>query len=139
MKTPRIILDADVLSSAFKSSKGLSYKILSLVSQEKFIHLTSVPVHYVYEDIILRELKKINLAGDTVHKILNSLYLKSKSVQLNQLWLPVMKNPRDDLILETAVLGNCDFIITYHPKEYSLAKGNYPLAITPEECLKKRV
>ena len=38
--------------------------------------------------------------------------------EIHYLWRPVLRDPDDDLILEVAVAGGCDSIVTFNIKDF---------------------
>ncbi|MCF6157739.1 MAG: PIN domain-containing protein [wastewater metagenome] len=51
------------------------------------------------------------------------------------LWRPVLKDQKDDMILELAVAGNCDYIVTYNSKHFKGLEQFKPEPITPKEFI----
>ncbi len=47
-----------------------------------------------------------------------------------------VKDPKDDMLLELAVAGNCGYIITYNIKGFAAVNKFRPKAITPNKLLK---
>lgn len=54
------------------------------------------------------------------------------------LWRPVLKDQKDDMILELAVAGNCDYIVTHNINQFiSSAAAEKIAAIMTVDYLKK--
>jgi predicted nucleic acid-binding protein len=50
MALQKIVIDTNILISAILSSKGASFKLLSLIGTQRFKHDLSVPLMIEYED-----------------------------------------------------------------------------------------
>ena len=51
------------------------------------------------------------------------------------LWRPVLSDPGDDHVLEAAVAGGCDGILTYNQRDFAGAERFGVRVITPKEFL----
>ena len=118
MKKPRVVIDTNVVVSALRSRRGASYKLLLLVDSGKFETCLSVPVFLEYEDVCKRLLDQIALAERDVDDVLDYLCRHSEPVSIYFLWRPLLKDPKDDMLLELAVAANCDYIVTYNAKDF---------------------
>ena len=129
--TTQIILDTNVLVAAFKSSRGTSYQLLSLVNSGKFQLNVSTPLVAEYEEVLRRETPYIN-ATDVVD-YLCSIANRHK---IFFLWRPVLKDPDDDFILELAVKCNA-IIVTWNTKDFKKAVRFGINVVTPKEYLQQ--
>jgi len=127
----QIILDTNVLVAAFKSSRGTSYRLLSLVDTGKFQLNVSTPLVAEYEEILRRETPYIN-ATDVVD-YLCSIANRHK---IFFLWRPVLKDPDDDFILELAVKCNA-IIVTWNIRDFKKAARFSINVMTPKEYLQQ--
>ncbi len=129
--TPQIILDTNVLVTAFKSSRGASYRLLSLIDSGKFQLNVSTPLLAEYEEILRRETPNI-IATDVVD-YLCSIANRHK---IFFLWRPVLKDPDDDFILELAVKCNA-IIVTWNTKDFKKAARFGIIVMTPKDFLQQ--
>lgn len=127
----QIILDTNVLIAAFKSSRGASYRLLSLIDTDKFQLNISTPLVAEYEEVLRRETPYIN-ATDVVD-YLCSIANRHK---IFFLWRPVLKDPDDDFILELAVKCNA-IIVTWNLKDFRKAVRFGIIVMTPKEFLQQ--
>lgn len=51
------------------------------------------------------------------------------------LWRPVLKDPKDDMILELAVTAGCHFIVTYNNRDFEGTQRFGLRVVTPKEFL----
>ena len=58
--------------------------------------------------------------------IINDLldYICQQSIRspIYYLWRPILKDPKDDMVLEIAVASSVEFIVTYNVKDFQPAK-----------------
>ncbi|MBZ0178544.1 MAG: putative toxin-antitoxin system toxin component, PIN family [Melioribacteraceae bacterium] len=136
MKKRKIVIDTNVIVSALKSRNGFSYKLLSIIDDERFRAFISVPVILEYEDAIKRSKTKIKLNKADIDAILDYICLVGEEREIYYLWRPYLKDPKDDMFLELAVESESDFIITFNKKDYKGIDKFKLRAITPKEFLR---
>lgn len=128
-----IIIDTNVLLAALRSRKGASYKLLTLVRLKKFrLHL-SVPLFVEYESVCKREQHALD--AETVDDILNYLALVGDKHDIFYLWRPILKDPKDDHVLELAVKSNSEFIVTFNKRDFVGAESFGISIVSPLEYL----
>ena len=135
MVKSQIVIDTNVIFSALRSQRGASYKLLMLVGQANFeIHL-SVPLLLEYEDVTKRLLGQIPLTEDEINDILDYLCGMAKQQEIFFLWRPFLQDAKDDMILEVAVSGECEIIVTYNKKDFVGVEQFGLQVMTPKEFL----
>jgi putative PIN family toxin of toxin-antitoxin system len=117
MNVPRIVIDTNVFISALRSRRGASYLLLSLLDSGKFVTNISVPLVFEYEDVAKRQLKDLALTEQDVNDILDYMCKVAVHQHIFYLWRPVLKDPKDDMVLEVAVAAECEFIITFNVRD----------------------
>jgi putative PIN family toxin of toxin-antitoxin system len=122
-----------VVVSALKSKKGYSFKLLSVIDDERFHISISVPLILEYEDAIKREKTKTGLNREDIDAILDYLCYVGKKREIYYLWRPHLKDPKDDMILELAVESGSDIIITFNKNDFEGVNKFGIKAITPKE------
>ena len=53
--------------------------------------------------------------------------------EVHYLWRPYLKDPKDDLILEAAVAGSCEAIVTYNRRDFTGAEKFGIRILTPAQ------
>jgi putative PIN family toxin of toxin-antitoxin system len=114
----RIILDTNVLVSALRSRRGRSNRLVSLVGSETFDLVVSVPLVLEYEDAALRQIDALIYSPDEVREIIDFLCWAGEATPIYYLWRPFLPDPKDDLVLEAAVAGRCDTIVTFNQRDF---------------------
>lgn len=70
-----------------------------------------------------------------VDAFLDALSLRTEPVHLHYLWRPQLRDPADEMVLETALNGRAHALITYNLNDFSAAR-KFNLAVkTPVELL----
>ena len=126
----KIVLDTNVLVTALLSRNGASFKLLSMIDDERIELVLSTPLIKEYEDVLAR--KKFVLENDAIADILDFLCLISSHHKIYYLWRPILKDIKDDMVLELAVKTNA-LIITHNKKDFEPAKQfNLPILSASE-------
>jgi putative PIN family toxin of toxin-antitoxin system len=132
MKT---IIDTNVLFTALKSSQGASYKLISLLPSKRFSIAISVPLIIEYEDVLRRGKLPASITETEISDFIDFFCRVGDQQDIFFLWRPFLTDPSDDLVLEAAVAGGCDAIITYN-KRHLKNVGKFGLRILdPKEFL----
>jgi putative PIN family toxin of toxin-antitoxin system len=133
------VLDTDVLVAAFRSEMGASRQILLAAQDRRFELLLSVPLMLEYEDVLRRpeHLKASWASEEDVADVLNGLALVCKRVTIAFRWRPALLDPNDDMVLETAVNGQADAIVTFNQRHFNPAAGRFGCRVMrPGELLR---
>jgi len=133
MKLYKIVIDTNVIVSALKSRNGYSFKLLSIIDDERFYISISVPLILEYEDAIKRERSKIGLNYEDVDSVLDYICYIGKKSEIYYLWRPYLKDPKDDMILELVVESESDIIITFNKKDFEGTDKFGIKVLTPKE------
>jgi putative PIN family toxin of toxin-antitoxin system len=120
------VLDTDVLVAALRSSRGASRQLLLGALDHRFELLLSVPLMLEYEAVLTRpeHLTACGLRGEEVERVLDDLASVARPVRLAFRWRPRLSDPNDDMVLETAVNGNADAIVTFNQRDFKETSGS---------------
>ena len=126
-----IVIDTNVLFSALRSQLGASNQLLQLVGTGLFdIHL-SVPVFLEYEALLRRQLPHLFVTQENIEELLNYLGGIANIHEVFFLWRPTLRDPDDEMLLELAVTGRSNFIVTYNVRDFEESSLFGIQAITP--------
>lgn len=129
---PNIVLDTNVLLTALRSSKGTSFRLLSMVEGVRFHLHISTTLIAEYEAALKRGL--LSLSAQQVDDVVDFLCAKGTHHKIFYLWRPVLKDPGDDFLLELAVKAQAR-IITWNIADFKRAQSLGVLVQTPREFL----
>lgn len=135
MGARRIVIDTNVIVSALRSASGYSFKLLSIIDDERISVALSVPLILEYEDVVKRDRSKIKLTRLEVDDVLDYFCRVAELRRIFYLWRPYLKDPKDDMVLELAVEAECEFIVTFNKKDFEGIEEFGLKAVTPKEFL----
>ena len=127
----RIVLDTDVLVAAIRSDRGASRQLLLGALERQFDVLASVPLMVEYEAVLTRQehLKASGLSAGHVNEILDAYAKVAIPVHLWFLWRPRLKDPADEMVLETAVNGAADRLVTFNERHLAVAAREFGVRV----------
>jgi len=135
MRTPKIVIDTNVLISALRSRRGASFTLLSLIGSRTFNFAVSVPLVLEYEEVAFRQADEIGISHTAINAILDRLCFWAEQRSIFFLWRPYLPDPKDDMVLELAIEARCDFIVSYNTQDFSNLDAFGIRVITPKEFL----
>jgi putative PIN family toxin of toxin-antitoxin system len=111
----RLVLDTNVLVAALRSDRGASRKLLLAALDREIQVIVSVPLMIEYEAVLTRphNLAAIGLSIEEMTVVLDAVAAVAEPVLLHFHWRPQMKDPADEMVLETAVNGRADRLVTF--------------------------
>ena len=118
MGIPQIIIDRNVIIAALRSSRGASHRLLRLIDSGKFEINISVPLVLEYEDAGKKIAEEIGLDHEDIEDVVDYICKVAKHHKVYYLWRPFLRDPKDDMVLELAVSGGCEIIVTYNVKDF---------------------
>jgi len=133
----RVVLDTCILFSALRSSSGASHLIIRSLPERKFQPVVSTPVFFEYEEVLLRLGQFPHLTADDINDFLDYFASVCEPVSVNFLWRPTLPDPDDDLVLEAAVSGQADAIVTYNLKDFAGSERFGIQLLTPAQFIKE--
>lgn len=132
----QIVLDTNVLFSALRSQSGASFRLLSLIEDSRFQVNLSVALVLEYEDVLKRPELNLKLTAEEIDDVIDFLCQNANLREIFYLWRPILRDPKDDFVLELAVESNSDFIVTFNTKDFVKAEDFGIKAINPSDFLK---
>lgn len=127
-----IVLDTNVLVSALRSNKGASYLLLRMIDDQRIQVNLSTPLVKEYEDVLNRA--SHNLEAQDICDILDYLVSIAKGHKIYYLWRPMLKDIKDDMVLELAVKAQ-SMIITYNKGDFKGVEKFDIQLLDPKEFL----
>lgn len=135
MSGPSIVLDTNVLVAALRSDLGASHRLLSLIGLERFDIQLSVPLVLEYEDVCKRMLPQLDMDAGDVDDIIDYLCSVAHLHEIYFLWRPVLRDAKDDMVLELAVTSGAEFIVTFNEADFAGTEQFGIGVATPREFL----
>lgn len=133
----RVVIDTNVLVAGLRSSRGASFRVLQEVGRGGFEIALSVPLVLEYEDVLKREAETLGILGEDVDILVQYWCSVAHLQEIHFLWRPVLKDPKDDHVLELAVAAGSRWIVTHNTRDFALSGAWGVDAIRPGEFLRR--
>ena len=136
----RFVLDTTVIVAATRSGAGASRQLVLAALEKRFELLLSVPLALEYEAVLKRP-EQIRASRGTVpeiDKLLAALIAVARPVYRSFFWRPLLRDPDDDMVLETALSGNADLLVTWNLRDFEPAASGLGITVVaPRDALKQ--
>lgn len=119
----KVVLDTDVVVASLRSAVGASRQLLHMVAGRRLSAVISVPLMLEYESVVMRQdnLRAANISAKEADAVLDMLAARMEHTPSHFLWRPQVRDPHDDMVLEAAVNGGADVIVTFNVGDYGTA------------------
>lgn len=133
-------MDTDVVVAGLRSPAGASAAVLRLIDAGRATLLLSVALALEYEAICqLAEHRQAAAAGPPeVALFVNTLFSLAEPVEVHFRWRPQLRDPGAEMVLETAVNGRADALVTFNQRDYGAVPGNFGVEVmAPRDALRR--
>lgn len=127
----RLVLDTDVVVAAMRSPQGASAAIVRFARQGHVTLLISVALALEYEAVCARHEHRLaaGLSEDEVNVFVDAIVALAEPVAMHFLWRPQLRDTSDEMVLETAINGEADALVTFNAKDFGDAAGHFGLEL----------
>lgn len=136
----RLVLDTDVLVAAFRSERGASRELLIAALDGRFVLLASTALWLEYEAVLTRpeHLTATRLSAAEIRDVLAALAVVAEPVTIHFLWRPVLTDAEDEHVLDLAMNGRADMLVTFNQGDFLEASRTFQVEIvTPAAALRQ--
>lgn len=136
----RVVLDTSVLVASLRTRAGAGNAVLRLVATRRLIPLATAPLFLEYEDVLKRPEQRLahGLGIEAIDEFLSELAALVEPVELHFQWRPQVHDANDEMVLEAAINGHADALVTYNVSDFALAGERFAIRIVrPPELLKE--
>ncbi len=123
----RIVLDTSVVVAGLRTQLGAGNAVLRLVAME-------------YEDVLKRPEHRLahGLAPEAIEEFLAELAALIEPVEVHFQWRPQSRDPNDEMVLEAAINGRADALVTYNVADFAGPAERFRISVLrPGDLLKK--
>jgi putative PIN family toxin of toxin-antitoxin system len=136
----RVVLDTSVMVAGLRTRSGAGNAALRLVAKRELVPLATPPLFLEYEDVLKRPEHRIahGLSLDEIEDFLAEFAALIEPVEVHFLWRPQVRDPKDEMVLEAAINGRADALITYNVADFEVAARRFGVRILrPPDLLRK--
>jgi putative PIN family toxin of toxin-antitoxin system len=129
-----------VLVAGLRSQLGASNQVLIAVAEQRIKPLVTTAVFLEYEAVLLRAEQRLatGLNEAEVAGFLGAMAAAAEAVEISFRWRPQLRDPADELMLEAAVNGQAEAIVTHNVTDFEPASARFGVRIlTPAQVLKE--
>jgi predicted nucleic acid-binding protein len=129
----RLVLDTAAMVAAIRSDAGASRRLLqsALERRRGLTLLVSVPLLIEYEAVLTRaeHLTVAGLSAADVAELLDAVAAVAEPVRLAYLWRPALPDMDDDMVLEAAVNGRAEGIVTFNLRDFGTVAERFGIQV----------
>lgn len=136
---PKAVLDTNIFVGALQRRDGVNRKILELCFLDELQPLMGEALYLEYQDLLGRDRVFENSSFTSLERdsLFDDLCSICDWIHIHYRWRPNLKDEADNHIIELAIAGGAEFIITWNKKDFrnsDLVLPDIPI-VTPVECL----
>ena len=135
-----MVLDTDVVVAAMRSPRGASAAILRAARQGRVTLLASMPLALEYEAVCCRAEHGVaaGLSDREVEIFLTAVVALTEPVNTHFLWRPQLRDPGDEMVLEAAVNGRADVLVTFNTRDFGTVPAQFGVEVLlPREAIRR--
>jgi putative PIN family toxin of toxin-antitoxin system len=137
----RFVLDTDVIVAAMRSPSGASAALLGAVLDRRLTMLASVPLFFEYEAQCTDPVHwtAAGMTREQADIFINGIAGLVFPVKTYYLWRPLLRDPNDEMVLEVAVNGRADAIVTFNLRDYGVVPKKFNIEVIKPSIAIRRV
>jgi putative PIN family toxin of toxin-antitoxin system len=127
----RLVLDTDVVVAAMRSPTGASAALLVAALDGRVTMLANVALMLEYEAVCSRgvHLEAAGLSAGEVGAFLDAIAALVEPVESHYVWRPRLRDPGDEMVLEAAVNGHAEAIVTFNTRDYGSEPSEFGIRV----------
>lgn len=136
----RLVLDTNVLVAGLRSPSGASAALIEGALRREFVVVLSVALALEYEAACCDPEQRIasGLSEEQVGVVITALCRVAEPVVPWFLWRPQLRDPADEMVLETAINGRADALVTFNRRDYGEAPIRFGIElVSPKDALRR--
>lgn len=127
----RLVIDTNVIVAALRSAKGASAALMLRVAEKRVKPLLTLALVLEIESVLCRpeHLVASGLTRELVQGFVDELCGLAEHVQIQFAWRPQLHDAADEMVLEAAVNGQADALVTFNLKDFLPAAGSFGVEV----------
>lgn len=134
------MIDTSVVVAGLRTRLGAGNAVLRLVAEQSVVPLATPPLFLEYEDVLKRPEHQLahGLDSSQVDEFLAEFAALVEPVEVHFFWRPQGRDPNDEMVLEAAINGQADALVTYNVRDFEVMAKRFEIpVIQPAELLRK--
>ena len=134
------MLDTDVVVAAMRSPRGASAAILQAAQHGGATLLMSVALALEYEAVCREAEHRLasGLSDRQVDIFLTAIVALAEPVTPHFLWRPQLRDPGDEMVLEAAINGHADGLVTFNVRDFGSIPSQYGIEVLlPRQAIRR--
>ena len=125
--------------AALRSGGGASREVIRRALAGQYQPIFSNALWLEYEDLLGRDVWTQETTEDDRRQVLAALAAASRWIKIFYGWRPNLRDEGDNHLVELAIAGGAEAIVTYNIRDFELGDLRWPdlAVLTPSECLEK--
>jgi putative PIN family toxin of toxin-antitoxin system len=135
------VLDTSVVVAGLRTRLGAGNAVLRLIAEKQVRLLATPPLFLEYEDVLKRPEHRLvhGLTVEEIDEVLAEMAALIEPVDVHFRWRPQTRDPNDEMVLEAAINGQADAVVTYNVADFIEASKRFEFAVMPPAKLLKKV
>lgn len=131
----KVVLDTDVLVAAIRSSNGASAELIRMARHGEIVIAISVPLVLEYEAKALmpEHLEAGGMSAAQALAVVDALLIVGERTPIHYTYRPAVRDPADEMVLETAINAHADAIVTFNIRDFGEAPARFGIACWPPQ------
>lgn len=135
------MVDADVVVAAMRSPRGASAEILRAARRNVVQLLASVSLALEYESVCSEPEHRMaaELNAEEAQLFIDAILAMAEPVQTHFLWRPQLRDSGDEMVLETAINGRADALVTFNLRDFNTVPLRFGIEVLLPRDFVKRI
>lgn len=123
-----LVLDTSVFVSALMSAEGASREVLRRCLLRQYQPLMGNALYAEYESVLARDeiFKRCVLSADERERLFDALLSVCRWQRVYYLWRPNLRDEADNHLVELALAGGAEYIVTHNLHDFSAGELKFP-------------
>jgi len=133
----RTVLDTNVIFAALDSKTGASRRLLLHLASNDYEAFVSGLLFGEYCGVLHRHLDRFGLTAAELDDFLDGLASLMQPQTIHFTWRPILRDEKDDMVLECAVAAGADYLVTFNTRDFGESASFAPKIVTPSQFLER--